>query len=169
MGASFLSLIQRFELLSFFAGYPLLYTLISVGGGYASRATGVERQRIPSLVPLAYAITGTLFLLFLIWMANRPVDLAIAVLRAWGVLAIIFWIPRVRRRPVFSLLHSLVFFGLIVQDILSGLATASGRDEIRNDMRILPVSLLFHAALFALTILVVFVRRMIRQRPPFNG
>lgn len=162
MATDLLTLLQRFELLTFFTGYPLLYTLVSIVEGYRPAAARTGRK---TLIPTAYALLGTLFLLFLIWQANRSVSLGIVALRLWGVLAMLFWIPRLRSMPILSLLHSLVFFGLMVQDMIIGLATPTGRDQIRNDMTIFSISFLLNATLFVLILLAVFIRRKARPRP----
>lgn len=147
MGTDFPSYIQRFELILFFAGYPLLYTL-------ASRMSQGRK-----LLPAAYAMVGTLFLSFLLWHASPSGSATILGLRCWGVLAMLFWIPRLRRRPVLSLLHSLIFFALMAADLFRQ------QEQVANDMRIISLSLLLNATVFALVLLVVFIRSSIRRRP----
>lgn len=166
MGTDLLTLLQRWELLAFFAGYPLLYTLVSFVAGHRPGISGAGRLKLPAALPAGYAMAGTLFLLFLVWRANRPVNESITLLRIWAVLAALFWLPPLRRSPLLSLLHSLVFFGLVVQDLISGFSSLSGRDGIRNDMTIFSLSFLLNTTLFALVSLVLFIRRRGRA---FNG
>lgn len=169
MGSDLMTLLQRFELLTFFAGYPFLYILVALIAGWRTDAAGVGMQKLPMLLPTSYAMAGTLFLMFLIWQANRPASFPISALRLWGVLAMTFWLPALRNRRILPLLHSLVFFGLIALDIIMGLSTPAGRDQIHNDMTICSISFLLHATVFVFLLLAVFVRRTIRRRPPFNG
>ena len=167
MGADLQTFIQRLELLGFFAGYPLLYALVSVISGYRSGASGGggDRAKLPALLPTAYASVGALFLFYLLWQAARSGSFGILALRAWGIGAILFWLPRWRKFPVYSLLHSLVFFGLMVSDMVTGFSTLSGRDQVANDIRVISLGFVLNATVFALILLVVFIRRTIRQRP----
>lgn len=165
MGADLLTFFQRFELLAFFAGYPLLYTLIKLTSTIRRPATWFDWQKYAALPGITYALLGTLFLLFLIWRAFPSGNIAIFALRGWGVTAILFWIPRLRKFPVFCLLHSLVFFGLIVRDIIRDLSTLSGRDLIHNDMTILSLSFLLNSTVFLSMFLVFLVRRSTGRRP----
>lgn len=152
MGTDFLSFIQRYELILFFAGYPLLYTLIS----------SLPKQRMS--LPVAYAMAGTFFLLFLFWKANRPGSLVIIALRYWGVLAMLFWIPGLRKLRLWSLLHSLVFFAIMVRDMVGALSAPYGRETVGGDMRIFSISFFLYALLFVLVRLAVFIRRTIQRR-----
>ena len=152
MGTDFLSFIQRYELILFFAGYPLLYTLVS----------GLPKWRMS--LPVVYAMAGTLFLLFLFWRANRPGSLVIIALRSWGVLAVLFWIPWLGKLRLWSLLHSLVFFALLVEDMVGALSAPYGRETVGGDMRIFSISFFLNALLLVLVRLVIFIRELIRRR-----
>lgn len=169
MGTGLLTTIQRFELLAFFSGYPVLYTLVSIISGSRLKITGSDPKKLLPLLGAAYASVGTGFLFFLLWPSFHaqpfaPADLSIVALRTWGVLAILFWLPRLRNLPVASLLHSVIFFGLVALDIIEGGSSLAGREEIRNDMLLFTVSVLLNAATFSLVLLVVFIRRIMRRR-----
>ena len=59
MNNDFLAYVQKLELMTFFLGYPMIYTITLFFLG--------ERKlvnRIFSLLPLSYALTGTIFLGF---------------------------------------------------------------------------------------------------------
>jgi hypothetical protein len=151
---------QRLELLAFFAGYPLLFTLAYLGAKiFPSRRT----TDVFSLAPAAYALTATLFIVRQVFYASDPFTLSILALKIWAYIAILFWLPNLRKRRFLSLLHSFVFFGLIVFDIATGFLTPSGRDQIANDMKILTDSLLLNTASLAVTAGALFFGRRIRR------
>ncbi|HET9280093.1 MAG TPA: hypothetical protein VFN95_17985, partial [Flavitalea sp.] len=82
-------------------------------------------------------------------------------LKAWAFLAIILWIPSIAKKPVLSLLHSLVFFFFIIKDLFVQLFSSSGDKEwVRNDMKLFTFSLLLNSAAFLAIALTsyVFVR-----------
>jgi hypothetical protein len=163
---------QRFELLAFFAGYPLLYAILYFFGIARKSSPRRQSRNLQELLPGVYAITGTLFVLFLmreIYADHSLEDIApsavILMLKIWGVLAILFWIPALRRQPLYSLIHSLVFFLLILKDILTGMGSPTGRDQIRNDMRIFTSSLLLNAGILVIVLVFVILKnRIIRKK-----
>ena len=163
-----LSSIQRFELLAFFSGYPVIYTVVTIVSGFGLKGVSAKLQKVPNLLGAAYAMVGTIFLFFLFWPAFhvqpfRVANGSIVALRVWAMLAVLFWLPRLRKLPISSLLHSLIFFGLIVLDIIAGGSSLSGRDQIGNDMRLFTISLLLNAATFSIVLLIVFIRGIIRN------
>ena len=120
---SFFAYMQRLELLAFFSGYPLVYTVVVfIAGG---RPPGNKfKRRMGSLLPFAYALVGSLYLG--LQLKNLYPDYSIEYitltmqqpyLMIWGLLSILFWIPTLAKKTVLSLLHSLVFFFLLVIDL----------------------------------------------------
>lgn len=83
----------------------------------------------------------------------------------WGLLSIIFWIPALAKKTALSLIHSLVFFFLLVKDWLIQLfAKTPGNDIVRTDMKIYMVSLLLNLGAFGLVALISFlVTRYIKR------
>jgi hypothetical protein len=151
---------QRLELLAFFAGYPLLFTLVFIGEKvFPHHRTNSFR----SLLPAAYALTATLFIIRQVFYASDPFTPTILALKIWAYLAILFWLPALRTRLFLSILHSLVFFGLIVFDIITGFLTPSGRDEIANDMKIITDSFLLNTASLATIAAAAFIKRCMRR------
>jgi hypothetical protein len=172
----FVTFMQRLELLAFFAGYPLLFTFVYFGSQFRlARTIGLKARhpdtmragrRIPSmfaLLPAAYGLTAGFFLIRQVFNSNDPSIPSIIALKIWGCLALLFWLPTLQRNVFLSFLHGLVFFGLIVIDIFTGLSTASGRDQISNDMKILTDSLLLNTASLAITVAAVFIKSCIRH------
>ena len=162
MDGNFFSYIERLELLAFFSAYPLLYALINVIAGNSTRKV---LKKIPSLLPYTYALVGTLYLGLRLKnlypdysFENIRSSVQHPVLTIWALFSILFWIPALTRKPVISLLHSLVFFFFLLKDILSQLFT-SGADKniIKNDMKLYTDSLILNlGALLFLTLIYFF-------------
>src|SRR5437588_2864988 len=123
MDNSFLAYLQRLELIGFFSGYPLIYTIsLFIAGNQRLKNSFISR--IMPLLPFSYALVGILFLglelkklypNYSLEHIKQVVEHPYLVI--WGLLAILFWIPALSRKTFFSLIHSLVFFFLIISDI----------------------------------------------------
>ena len=61
MGNSFFEYLQQLELMAFFSGYPFVYTVAIFIFGDRQLKNNFK-IRIVSLLPFAYALTGTLYL-----------------------------------------------------------------------------------------------------------
>jgi len=173
MGEDLGAYIQRLELMAFFAGYPLIYSIIhSVAG---KRRPFVNRLII--LLPFAYALTGTLFLGLILEnifqdypLKNISEQFQVPYLTIVGLLAVLFWIPAFSKKPVFSLLHSLVFFFLLLKDFIMYMTSPTGSEVIKNDMKIYTDSLLLNTGTLAVIVIIHFIFSRIRnnQRPSAN-
>jgi hypothetical protein len=176
MDQSFFAHLEQLELMGFFAGYPLVYAIIFLIAG-KRRSRPAFTERLVSLLPYGYALTGTLYWGLLL-KNNYPDyswDLLISsqqepYLRIWGLLAILFWIPVLARKPVFSLLHSLVFFFLLLKDLIIQMTSTSfDRHIIRNDMKVYTDSVLLNiGALAILVILTSLYNYFLRARSSRN-
>jgi hypothetical protein len=121
MDNSFFVYLQQFELLAFFSGYPLLYTIVFAIAGKRREEQAIT-STIALLTPFAYALTGSLFLglqikkLYPIF-SHQPITASIAglFLTVWGLCSLLFWMPVFTKKHIYSLLHSLVFFFLFVK------------------------------------------------------
>jgi hypothetical protein len=161
MDEDILSYIQRMELLAIFSGYPLVYSIIQFISHRRSEKTNRLTAKLPELLPLSYAFLGTLY--FALFLKEIFIDQLISFspiffLKIWGALAFLFWFPRLRRTALYSLLHSLVFFLLIVKDLFTEMGSASGRDMIANDMRIYTLSLLANIIVLGIIVLIYIIR-----------
>ena len=78
-------------------------------------------------------------------------------LKIWGLLSILFFIPVLKKKPVFSLLHSLVFFFFLAKDILLHFIQSTEKEVVKNDMNIYTISLLINLVAFIFTVLVYFL------------
>lgn len=174
MGQEMISYLQRLEIMAFFSGYPFVYLIIlSIAGKPANRT--VIKKRLVSILSFSYSITGILYLGF--QLRNLYPDYSVAhvnsaiqnlYLAVWGLLSVLFWLPVLRKKPVFSLLHSLVFFYLLLKDIYFQTTSPSFEKSIlKNDMNIYTNSILLNAAAFAVTaILYLIIIRFKKRSQP---
>jgi len=164
MANDLMTYLERLELMAFFAGYPLLYAIIQLMNGPGKKPTYVVGSLV-ELLPFSYALSGTLFIGMIVkdlypyaysWtsIAQRIYD---PFLMVWGVFAVVFWIPAFNKRPVLSLLHSLVFFFFLGRDVYIRLTSSLGKEIIQNDMKIFTASLLLNLLCLALVVLVYYL------------
>jgi len=171
MGGVFFEYLQQLEMLAFFSGYPLVYLFIHVIARNRTLRSKKDVKYI-SLLPIAYALVGTLYLG--LQFRNLYPDYSIQNIRQkipqvylfiWGLLSILFWIPKIANKPVLSILHSLVFFFLILRDLFFQVTgMISDRNILENDMRIYTVSLLLNLAAFTLSVLTSFLLGLYRKK-----
>ena len=62
MGNDFMAYLDRHESMAFFSAYPLVYALVRYIAGVKGFTSSALMNRLPRLLPYAYALTGTLFL-----------------------------------------------------------------------------------------------------------
>ena len=155
--------IQRLESMAFFVGYPLIYAIVHVITGKRKEKSSSFVNNLPKLLPIAYALTATLFIGLLLKdlypdysLKNISLQFEYPYLKLWGVLAVLFWIPALNKRPALSLFHSLVFFFFLLKDIFLQLSAHSDKEMIKNDMKIYTDSLLLNAFTFIVTALVYY-------------
>ena len=150
MDNSFFAYQQQLELLAFFSGYPLLYTLVVFLTGFSRSPE--RKQQLQSLLPVSYGLAGILYLALQLrnlypdysWDNFRHASEQ-PLLTIWGILAILFWLPVLSRKPVLSLLHSLVFFLLLAKDLFLHLINSgSTSTPIKTEMNIYTDSLLLN-------------------------
>ena len=156
--------------MAFFSGYPLLYTVVlSVTGRQPLRKN--FNPRVVSLLPFAYALVGTLYLGLQVKnlypdysIENIKLAMAQPYLQIWGLLSLLFWIPAFAKKPVFSLLHSLVFFFLLIKDLIAHSSTGGDLHIIKNDMKVYTDSLLLNVFSFIAVVSVFFLYLQINRR-----
>ena len=164
MDDNFFAYLDRLEILTFFSGYPLVYAIIMVMAGNHPSKPGI-RNKLPSLLPFAYALVGILYLG--LQLKNLYPDYSVEniqqsfqqrYLKAWGLLAILFWIPAISRKKIVSLLHSFVFFFLLIKDLFYQQFEAPSFDinVVKNNMKIYTASLILN--LVALAVVALFYR-----------
>ena len=138
-----ISYLQQLEILAFFSGYPLLYAIVATIGN-AAKSRSSFRYIIFMLLPFAYAIVGILYTGLQLKnlypdysFKHIYAEIQIPFYAIWGLLSITFFIPALSKRPVVSLLHSLVFFYLMVRNFYLQLRSPfPDHDIMKNHMRI---------------------------------
>ena len=173
MDNSFLAYLQRLELIGFFSGYPLIYTIaLFIAGNQRLKNSFISR--IAPLLPYAYALVGTLFLGFelkKLYPAYSVEHIQQAIhhpyLVIWGLLSILFWIPVLSKKVFFSLLHSLVFFYLVVGDIFMQLSSSADTDIVKNDMKVYASSLFLNLCTLVFLVLLSYLFSLNKRRLDF--
>jgi hypothetical protein len=159
MDSSLMSYLQWVELESFFSGYLLVYAIFYLVASNRPASNFVRMKILPNL-PLAYAVVGTLYVglelknEYLNYHMGMPRDSQISFLKIWGLLSILFWIPILHKKPVFSLLHSFLFFALLMKSVyLQLFITYAGDQPTTNNIKIYTVSTLLNSIVAVLTTL----------------
>lgn len=167
MTDGFLVYIERLGLITFFSGYPLVYALVHFVAGKNPETRSRFSSRLVRNLPLAYALAGTMYFLFWIreiliqsGIKNVEPGFNLSPLKVWALGAVLFWIPTLAKRPVVSLLHSLVFFILLFKDIITGFGSETGKDIVANDMKVYSISLVLNvlSLIFVLTAEWIFIK-----------
>jgi hypothetical protein len=184
MDNSFFAYIQRLELIAFFSGYPLIYTVIIFLGGSPRLKNNIGARAI-ALLPCTYALVGALFIGLQLKklypdysFEHIKLFIGQSWLIIWGLLPVLFWIPVIRKKSALSLIHSLVFFFLVIWDLLLQLTGPSAdKNILTNDVNVYVNSVLLNLGAFGFTILMAFLfTRYIKRsaphgtaRQPFSG
>ena len=163
MENSFFAYLQQLELMTFFSGYPLLYTLILFIAGNKKPLNNF-RNRMIKILPFSYALVGTLYLglelknLYLSYSLGNVKQIMLhPYLMIWGLLSILFWIPAISKKKELSLIHSLVFFFFLVKDVILQLGSSADKYMLGNDIRIYTISLLLNLGAFFFLLLLSFL------------
>ena len=172
MDNSFFAYLQQLELMAFFSAYPLLYAIINVIAGNSKREV---LKKIPYLLPYAYGLVGILYLGLQLKnlypdysFENINLSVQQPVLKIWALLSLLFWIPALAKKPVLSLIHSLVIFFFLLKDLFSYFFMSStDKNILRNDMKVYTDSLLLNLGAFALIVLLSFLYTRYNNRIKF--
>jgi len=169
---NFFAYLQQVELMTFFSGYTLLYAIIILVAGNKKPRNNFK-SRIISVLPLSYALVSSLYLglflknLYLSYSAgNVNIDIHHPFLVTWGILAILFWIPLFRKNELLSLMHSLVFFFILVKDLFIQIGSEVDPNILQNDMKIFTASFLLNLATFIL--MGIFYFTLLRNKKRFR-
>lgn len=175
MEHSIFEYIQRMALIGFFSGYCLVYlVIVSIVRNRPSIAG--TKKSITSMLPYSYALAGTLYLAFQLKQLYPAYSFEISkttlqqsFLIIWGLSALLFWMPLFRKRIQVSVLHSLVFLGLVAGDLFLYTFRLSGDETlIKNDMKMYTASLLLYIILVTLVAVGSFFASKIKKRLPFH-
>lgn len=169
MDSSFFEYLQKLELLAFFSGYPLVYTILFFIAGNKKSKNNFTRRMVLNL-PFAYALVGTLYIG--LQLKNLYPDYSIQNIKAamyrpwlimWALLSVFFWIPAFAKRKILSLLHSAVFFFILLFDLLMQLSSSS---IVKNDMNVYTVSLLLNIGSILLIVILSYLSPRNKNHSP---
>ncbi len=143
------------ELMAFFAGFPLIYAIVYAIAGVKHKIAGSFSNRLTSSLSFAYALTGTLFLGLLLKdlypdysAKNIAFQFQTPYLILWGISSVLCWIPFFHKKKLGCLLHSLVFFFLLLKDLFMSFNGSIDKDMIQNDMKLYTTSLFINTGTF---------------------
>ncbi|MDP9046545.1 MAG: hypothetical protein M3N14_00285 [Bacteroidota bacterium] len=171
MDNSFFVYMEQLELVAFFSGYPLIYAITLFIAGTQQEKNNII-TKAGTLLPLSYALVGTLFLGFQLKkfypdysIASIKLSFQQPLLIIWALLSILFWLPALRKKRILSLIHSLVFFSFIVRDLFFQFSgSLADNNIIKNDMRTYSNSLLLNLGAFALMLFVSYLFYRLKKR-----
>ena len=164
MDTNFFKYLQQLEMMAFFSGFPLFYAIVIVAAGYLQKKPELKKKLI-SLLPYTYAIIGSLYIGLQIRnlypnydFENIKNSILQPFLFFWACMSILFWLPVINKRTALSLIHSLVFFFILLKDLFMNISQTSWEDNsiVRNDMKIYTDSLLLNAVVYFFAILIGF-------------
>lgn len=173
MPNSFFAYLNRLELMAFFSGYPLVYAVIVFAAGQP-RIKNAFFRKIDDLLPLSYAMVGLLYLAFELKklypdysIENIKQYVQQSWLSVWALLALLFWVPAMSKRKIWTLIHSSVFFSFLVGDLfLQFTQPAADDDLIGNDMKVYGWSMVINLLAFILIVSLSFLFRRYKTRKP---
>ena len=170
-----MSYLQRLEIMAFFSGYPLVYLITLAFAGKPQTRT-VTKKQLVLLLPFSYALTGVLYLG--LQLKNLYPDYSVVHINSeiqnpfliiWGLLTVLFWIPALNKKPVISLLHSLVFFFPLLKDLYIQISSESAdKSVLKNDMKVYSDSILLNISTFVFIIILYFLITHFRKTKKSN-
>jgi hypothetical protein len=162
MDSSFFRYLQQLEMMGFFSGYPLVYTIVLFI--VSSRPKNIFAKRMVMALPFAYALTGTLYLgmqlhsLYPDYSYHNIMEtFQQPWLVLWAVLSVLFWIPSGGRIKILALLHSFVFFFIVLKDIFLHISSTADKNILKNDMSVYTSSLLLNTGTLLFITLMSFL------------
>jgi len=170
MDDSFFIYIERLELIAFFSGYPLIFLAVRIIAAWL-HAKSITRMDIATLLPFAYAFAGLLYLglelknLYPHYsFENIKLATADPYLKTWALFSLLFFVPFFAKKPMLSLLHSLVFFYFVVKDFFRHFFLHDDNNFLQNDMHMYSRSLLINLGAFILVTLLYFLLASLKRR-----
>ena len=169
MNDGFLSYLQQLEMIAFFSWYPLVFAISYAIAENAKINKGFISFILPSL-PFSYGLLGILFLGLQLKnlypdysSANINSHLQHPYLVIWGLLAILFFIPGLRKKKQLPLIHSFAFFALILIDLLKHFSNSNG--IVQNDMKVYAFSLIFNMCTLLVVTTIGYLFKLSQKTP----
>lgn len=172
MDKGFFVYLQQLELMGFFSGYAIIYSVVLFLAD-TPPLKGKFTKRLVALLPFSYALVGTLFLGFLlkkIYPDYSIEHIKQVIQQPWLILlalfSMLFWIPALSKKKVLTLIHSLVFFFFLASDLFVQLFSSSTEsDVIKNDMKVYVASIILNLATLAFLVLLSLLFSYYKKRP----
>lgn len=163
------------ELETFFSGFLLVYAVVYL---ISSKQAFVRNKILPKL-PLAYALTGTLYFALQLknWYPNYRIDRIMAetqlpYLKLFALLSVFCWLPALRKKAIYCLLHNMVFFFLLMSTSYLQIFISFSSEFAANNIKIYFVSILLNLALVIMITgaasLIVYLKKHTSSHPKFN-
>ncbi|HWB24048.1 MAG TPA: hypothetical protein VG738_01150 [Chitinophagaceae bacterium] len=170
MGNTFFAYLHRLEILAFFSAYPLLYAVVFFIAG-ASPNKNNPGRKAAAMLAVSYAFSGFLYLGLQCknlsgsnFYGNLTMVMQQPYLTLWALCSMAFFVPALAKRPVLSLLHSLVFFFFVIKDVVSQFFnTAAGSEVVKNDMKMFTDSFLLQCGSLLLMVLIIYLLAFYRK------
>jgi hypothetical protein len=152
--------IEWIELQSFFSGYLFVYaTFYMIASNY--HTSNVVKNKVLPNLPVAYAVVGTLYLglqlknAYISHLNYFTTYVQFPYLKIWGILSIFFWLPLLHRKGLFSVLHNMVFFILILNSSFLQFWFPSNGDRLAtNNAWIYTASIIINLVALVFTIFI---------------
>ena len=149
------------ELETFFSGY--LFILMIILLVTSKRAKGIFWKKLFACLPKAYALVGTFYLALQVknlypnfGVENIFPDTHYTYLKIWGILSTFFWIPAMNKKIIFSVLHNLIYFILMIAALYINFLSNYDREMAHNSVKIFIASMAVNVA--ALLIVITLTR-----------
>lgn len=137
----FFIFLEKLELIAFFGGFPLVYFLVYFISTDFSFGKNWLIQ-LPKRLPVAYAFTTLLFVGMKLdqWIRSHgaAIDFRsyLFYFQAWAFLGLLFFSIFFRRKPHYTLLHSVPFISLLIFDFYTYYKGYLQVEMLHNEMRL---------------------------------
>lgn len=161
--------IERLELIGFFSAYLPFYLLVYLFSKNFIKDS-VSQKRIVHVLPLCYALAGTLYLGLVCRGIYESSSLEVIsqsgykFLKIWGLSAALFWLPVLRNNSLTGLLHNGIIVAYLVYDFFFISTTYRFKEELLNNAKVFFDSILLYTIGFSFMIIIGFVIRKVGGR-----
>ncbi|OIR05095.1 hypothetical protein GALL_129110 [mine drainage metagenome] len=159
--------IGKLELIAFFSAFPLVYYIVFYIASDIPWIHSPHIKKLPVYLPRAYALTVTLYCAMKI---NEYLPVHISTfsfdltspyfyLKGWAFAGLLFWLPGIRTKSKWALVHSIPFILLIVYDFFNYYHHTIETEVLHNEMRLYFVSVLINLVTLLMVALYFGIRR----------
>ena len=171
MANEMISYLQQLEILAFFSGYPLIYAIVAYLKSTATSKPTIKNSAF-NLLPFEYATIGLLYVALQIKnlypdysIKHLSSEIQIPFFVCWALSSLVFLTPFFNKKPIVSLLHSLVFFYLIIRNFyLQLISIEPDKNVLTNLRRVYSDSLLLNATIFIVLLIIYYGARFLKQK-----